>query len=71
MHAVSTKTSKARIGVDKTIRIWDNQARAEMARLSHNARVTNVLWLENDAGVVSLGEDGMVSKWARTVSTAR
>ncbi|KAF5379907.1 hypothetical protein D9757_007225 [Collybiopsis confluens] len=51
---------------DRTIRIWDNQARAEMARLSHNARIANVLWLDNDAGVVSLGEDGIVSKWART-----
>ncbi|KIK54493.1 hypothetical protein GYMLUDRAFT_206476 [Collybiopsis luxurians FD-317 M1] len=51
---------------DKTIRIWNNQTRTEMARLSHNAKVTSVLWLEDDGGVVSLGEDGMISKWART-----
>ncbi|KAF9068344.1 hypothetical protein BDP27DRAFT_1327490 [Rhodocollybia butyracea] len=50
---------------DKTIRIFDNYARIEMARLSHNARVANVLWLDDDSGVLSLGEDGMISKWTR------
>lgn len=39
-----------------------------MARLSHNAPVVTVEWMEGDLGVVSLGEDGIVSKWTRTVS---
>ncbi|KAF8655859.1 hypothetical protein AX16_002942 [Volvariella volvacea WC 439] len=51
---------------DKTIRIWNSQNRAEIARLSHNAQVVAVSWMENDTGVVSLGEDGIVSKWTRT-----
>lgn len=38
-----------------------------MARLSHNARVASVLWLEDDSGIISLGEDGMISRWSRTV----
>ncbi|KAJ3907199.1 hypothetical protein F5879DRAFT_796217 [Lentinula edodes] len=37
-----------------------------MARLSHNARVASVLWLEDDSGIISLGEDGMISRWSRT-----
>ncbi|KAJ3785347.1 hypothetical protein GGU10DRAFT_269425 [Lentinula aff. detonsa] len=37
-----------------------------MARLSHNARVASVLWLDDDSGIISLGEDGMISRWNRT-----
>lgn len=55
-------------GADRTIRIWNNQNRAEIARLSHNAPVLAVAWMDADAGVVSLGDDGIVSKWARSVS---
>ncbi|KAJ3998659.1 hypothetical protein F5050DRAFT_1180509 [Lentinula boryana] len=51
---------------DKTIRIWNNNTRTEMARLSHNARVASVLWLDDDSGIISLGEDGMISRWNRT-----
>ncbi|KAJ4463345.1 hypothetical protein C8J55DRAFT_532102 [Lentinula edodes] len=59
-------TLLALICADKTIRIWNNNTRTEMARLSHNARVASVLWLEDDSGIISLGEDGMISRWSRT-----
>jgi len=55
-------------GSDRTIRIWNNQKRREIARLSHNAAVVSVAWMDGDAGIVSLADDGMVSKWTRTVS---
>lgn len=55
------------LGADKTIRIWANQTRIEVARLSHNERVVNVFWTEGDTGIISLGDDGMISKWTRTV----
>ncbi|KAF8352224.1 WD40-repeat-containing domain protein [Amanita rubescens] len=50
---------------DKTLRIWNNIKRAEIARLSHNSPIVNVTWLEGDIGVVTLGEDGIVGKWTR------
>lgn len=55
-------------GADKTIRIWNNRERTEIARLSHNSPVVTVSWMDGDTGVVSLGEDGIVSKWTRSVS---
>lgn len=58
------------LGADRTIRIWNNRNRAEIARLSHNAPVVAVAWMEGDTGVVSLGDDGIVSKWTRTVCVA-
>ncbi|KAK2460668.1 hypothetical protein APHAL10511_007138 [Amanita phalloides] len=50
---------------DRTLRIWNNIKRAEIARLSHNSPIVNVTWLEGDIGVVTLGEDGIVGKWTR------
>ncbi|KAF8626320.1 hypothetical protein AX15_004984 [Amanita polypyramis BW_CC] len=50
---------------DKTLRIWNNTRRAEIARLSHNSPIVGVTWLEGDIGVVTLGEDGIVGKWTR------
>ncbi len=55
------------IGADRTIRIWNNRNRAEIARLFHNAPVVAVAWMDGDAGVVSLGDDGIVSKWTKSV----
>ncbi|KAG6898222.1 hypothetical protein C0992_002236 [Termitomyces sp. T32_za158] len=51
---------------DRTIRVWNSRTRLEIANLSHNSPVLAVAWMEGDAGVVSLGEDGIVSKWTRT-----
>ncbi|KAF8061660.1 WD40-repeat-containing domain protein [Lyophyllum atratum] len=51
---------------DRTIRIWNNGNRTEIARLSHNSPVVAVSWMDGDTGVVSLGEDGLVSKWTRS-----
>ncbi|KAF8894760.1 hypothetical protein BD779DRAFT_1502773 [Infundibulicybe gibba] len=51
---------------DRTIRIWNSRSRAEIARLSHNANVVSVRWMEGDTAVISLGEDGIVSKWTKT-----
>lgn len=50
---------------DKTLRIWNNAKRAEIARLAHNSPIVDVTWLEGDIGVVTLGEDGIVGKWTR------
>lgn len=55
-------------GADRTLRIWNNIKRAEIARLLHNSPIVNVTWLEGDIGVVTLGEDGIVGKWTRVVS---
>ncbi|KAF9466230.1 hypothetical protein BDZ94DRAFT_1251452 [Collybia nuda] len=51
---------------DKTIRIWNNRDRVEIARLSHNSPITSLSWMYGDTGVVSLGEDGIISKWTRS-----
>jgi len=55
-------------GDDQTIRIWNNRNHTEVARLAHNSPVVSVAWMQGDAGILSLGEDGIVSKWTRTVS---
>lgn len=55
-------------GADKTLRVWNNAKRAEIARLQHISPIVNVTWLEGDIGVVTLGEDGIVGKWTRVVS---
>ncbi|KAK1233249.1 hypothetical protein PQX77_000481 [Marasmius sp. AFHP31] len=51
---------------DRTIRIWSNDTRGEVARLGHNAPVMSLAWLDNDAGIVLLGGDGIIGKWVRT-----
>ncbi|KAG6865668.1 hypothetical protein C0991_000438 [Blastosporella zonata] len=51
---------------DRTIRIWNSRNRTEIARLAHNSPLIAVAWIDGDAGVVSLGEDGVVSKWTRS-----
>ncbi|KAG6873364.1 hypothetical protein C0995_016473 [Termitomyces sp. Mi166 len=53
-------------GNDRTIRIWNSRTRLEIANLSHNSPVLSVVWMEGDTGVVSLGEDGTISKWTRS-----
>ncbi|EDR10889.1 uncharacterized protein LACBIDRAFT_293378 [Laccaria bicolor S238N-H82] len=53
-------------GADRTIRIWNNRTRSEIARLSHNAPIMATMWMDGDAGVITLGNDGMVSKWTRS-----
>ncbi|KAG2020886.1 hypothetical protein CC2G_006174 [Coprinopsis cinerea AmutBmut pab1-1] len=50
---------------DRTVRVWSNRSRSEIARLSHNAPVVNTVWLADDAGVIALTDDGLVHKWAR------
>lgn len=39
----------------------------ETARLAQNAPIMAVAWMSDDMGVVSLGRDGVISKWTRTV----
>ncbi|KAF7971452.1 hypothetical protein HWV62_21022 [Athelia sp. TMB] len=53
---------------DKTVRIWNNRSRTEMAKLAYNSPVISVSWMIGDTGIVSLCEDGIVSKWSRTSS---
>ncbi|KDQ59674.1 hypothetical protein JAAARDRAFT_175136 [Jaapia argillacea MUCL 33604] len=50
---------------DCTVRIWNNHNHTEVAKLSHSTFVVDVAWMDGDAGVVSLGENGIVSKWTR------
>lgn len=52
---------------DRSIRIWNNYDRAEIAKLMHNCPVVSVLWMDDDSGIISLGKDGLVSKWTRDV----
>ncbi|KAF9265850.1 hypothetical protein L218DRAFT_997230 [Marasmius fiardii PR-910] len=56
----------ALICADRTIRIWSNDNRTEMARLGHNAPVVSLAWLEGDAGIILFGGDGVIGKWIRT-----
>ena len=55
-------------GFDKSVRIWSNKTRTEVAKLAHNMQITDVAWMDRDAGVVTLGENGIVSTWTRSVS---
>ncbi|TFK25814.1 hypothetical protein FA15DRAFT_668142 [Coprinopsis marcescibilis] len=50
---------------DRTVRVWNNRIRAEIARLSHNAPIVNSFWLADDVGVVTLTDDGLVHRWSR------
>jgi WD40 repeat protein len=54
-------------GRDQTLRIWSSKTRLEIARLSHNSQVICLAWLDGDAAVLSLGEDGVLGKWTRIV----
>lgn len=56
------------LGADRSIRIWNAPHRVETARLAQNAPVLAVAWMIDDVGVVSLGQDGLISKWTRNVS---
>lgn len=58
------------LGDDKTVRIWNNKTRTEMAKLAYNSPVASVRWMNGDNGIVSLCDDGIVSKWSRTVRLA-
>ncbi|EIN07911.1 hypothetical protein PUNSTDRAFT_144401 [Punctularia strigosozonata HHB-11173 SS5] len=51
--------------VDRTVRIFNNLTRTELAMLQHNAPVISVRWLADNNGILSLGESGVVSKWTR------
>ncbi|KAG9318110.1 hypothetical protein JVU11DRAFT_177 [Chiua virens] len=51
---------------DRTIRIWNIPSKVETARLAQNAGIVAVAWMSDDMGVVTLGRDGVISKWTRT-----
>ena len=55
-------------GNDKSVRVWSNKTRTEIAKLAHNMQVISVAWMDRDSGVVTLGENGIVSTWTRSVS---
>lgn len=50
---------------DQTIRVWSTRERLELARLTHHSPIVNAYWLEGDAGVIVLTDDGLVSKWTK------
>ncbi|KAJ7778646.1 WD40-repeat-containing domain protein [Mycena maculata] len=52
-------------GWNRTLRIWNNDTRLEVACLSHNSQVIAIAWLDGDAGVMALSEDGVLGKWTR------
>jgi hypothetical protein len=52
------------------VRIWDTHTYAELAKLAHVQNVISVAWMENDSGVVSLGELGEINRWTKLVRTA-
>ena len=49
------------------MRIWDTHTYAELAKLAHVQNVVSVAWMENDSGVVSLGELGEINRWTKLV----
>ncbi|TFK34858.1 hypothetical protein BDQ12DRAFT_688960 [Crucibulum laeve] len=51
---------------DRSIRIWSNNTRSEIARLSHNSQVIGSCWMDGDAGIITLNQDGLVSRWTRS-----
>lgn len=53
---------------DKSVRIWSNKTRTEIAKLAHNMQITSVAWMDRDSGVVTLGENGIVSTWTRSAA---
>lgn len=70
INDVSFSSDGERLAVicnDRTIRIWSMSSRVETARLGQNAPIMAVAWMSDDMGVVSLGRDGVISKWTRTV----
>lgn len=56
------------IGHDRTIRIWSVSNRVETARLAQNSPISSVAWMTDDNGIITLGQDGMISKWTRNAS---
>ncbi|KAG2360440.1 hypothetical protein BDR07DRAFT_1412417 [Suillus spraguei] len=50
---------------DRTIRIWSVSNRVETARLAQNSPILSVAWMADDNGIITLGQDGMISKWTR------
>ena len=55
------------LGNDRSVRIWDTHTYAELAKLAHVQNVVSVAWMENDSGVVSLGELGEINRWTKLV----
>ncbi|GJE88033.1 WD40-repeat-containing domain protein [Phanerochaete sordida] len=53
---------------DKSVRIWNNKTRTEIAKLAHNMQIASVAWMDRDSGVVTLGENGIVSTWTRSAA---
>jgi WD40 repeat protein len=56
------------VGHDRTIRIWSAPNRIETARLAQNSAIASVAWMADDNAIITLGQDGVVSKWTRNVS---
>jgi adenine deaminase len=57
------------VGSDKSVRILSTKTRTELAKLAHNMQVTAVAWMDRDAGIITLGENGIVSTWTRSVGS--
>ncbi|PBK87540.1 WD40 repeat-like protein [Armillaria gallica] len=68
MIAIAPDGVYAAVTCNRTTRIWNAQTRAELAQLAHGAAVVSVVWIEGSSGIITLQEDGVVSKWIRTGS---
>ena len=67
-HSPSCVFYLPNLGADHTLRIWETKPQlAEVARLAHNAAIAAVCWMAQDAGVLTLGVDGIVNTWTREV----
>ncbi|KAJ8589862.1 WD40 repeat-like protein [Rhizopogon salebrosus TDB-379] len=50
---------------DRTIRIWSVLKRVETACLKQNSAISSVAWRVDGNAVITLGQDGVVSKWTQ------
>ncbi|KAH8100194.1 WD40-repeat-containing domain protein [Cristinia sonorae] len=61
----SDGTQFAVVCYDKSVRIWNRRTRQEIAKLGHTMQVIDVVWMEHDSGVITLGDNGLLSAWTR------
>ncbi|KAJ7611633.1 hypothetical protein FB45DRAFT_940536 [Roridomyces roridus] len=56
---------------DRTLRIWNNTGRFEIARLENSSQVAAFAWLDGEDAVLTLLENGVLGKWLKRLSSNR
>jgi WD40 repeat protein len=51
------------VGDDCTVRVYASDGRAEVATLKHEWPVACMAWMDGNAGLMTIGTNGIVSKW--------